>query len=107
MSELQTTIEALGWSQRYAASRCGVTEGTLRWWAQGINARGNKQEVPPWALAYLRACLEAVDAIKPERPPGVSATTLRRRKRKRKLELELKRINAAMSAAEIVDEPAR
>ena len=64
MTETQTLLDRLGWTRSYAALRLGVTPAQMRWWAVGINTRGNPAHTPPGILAYLRRCAAAVDSVK-------------------------------------------
>jgi hypothetical protein len=63
MTPTQSLLDALGWSRDYAAVRCGVTPAQMRWWAQGINSRGNPCHTPPWVVTHLRAALAAMEAL--------------------------------------------
>ena len=60
---VQSLLDALGWSRDYAAGRCQVSTSTMRYWAQGLNSRGNPAEPPAWVAQYLQACLRALDRV--------------------------------------------
>lgn len=78
MTPLQTLLDALGWSRAYAANRCGVSGSQMRYWAEGVNTRGNPSEAPTWVVDYLRRVLAAVDKV-PLKRPKVAGLALARR----------------------------
>lgn len=74
MTPLQSALDALGWSRGYAAGRVCVSGSQMRYWAAGVNTRGNPSEAPAWVVDYLRRCLAAVDKVPLKRPPtGLAA----------------------------------
>lgn len=64
-TEYARLIGALGWSSNFAARWLGVSVPRSRYWATGINSRGNPATPPsPQVHAYLMqlgARLRAVD----------------------------------------------
>lgn len=68
MTPLQTLLTSLSWSRGYAANRCGVSGSQMRYWAEGVNTRGNPSEAPVWVVDYLRRVLAAVDRVPLKRP---------------------------------------
>lgn len=71
MTPLQTLLNTLGWSRGYAAGRCGVSGSQMRYWADGVNSRGNPSQAPTWAFEYFRECLRAVDRVPVKKPERV------------------------------------
>ncbi len=68
MTETQLLLHRLGWSQEFAAGQCGVTLSQMRYWATGINTRGNPSHPPARVLEHLRACVAAMPrALQPSR----------------------------------------
>lgn len=65
MTPLQSLLDSLGWSRAYAANRCGVSGSQMRYWAEGVNSRGNPSEAPAGVVRYFRECLRAVDRVPP------------------------------------------
>lgn len=60
-TETQRLLDAIGWSRNYAALRLGVTKAQIRYWAAGVNSRGNPSPTPAWVIAILLRIRDAMN----------------------------------------------
>jgi hypothetical protein len=68
MTHLQSLLDRLGWSHRHAGTLVGVSASPMRYWAQGVNTRGNVCPPPGWVVDYFERCAAALDAVPVRKP---------------------------------------
>ena len=66
MSQIQILLDAIRWSRNDAAAWLGVTRTQMRYWAEGVNSRGNPSHPPPWVVPSLRAVLASIERVLPQ-----------------------------------------